>query len=142
MEILLDNCKVEYKITGEGKDVVILQGWGTTLSMYDSVANSINSKYRVIQLDLPGFGGSDEPKEPWSVDDYADFVLKFLDALNVQEASFIGHSYGGRIIIKLAARQDLPVKIDKIVLIDSAGIRPKRTMKQKAKIRAYKIGKF
>lgn len=141
MEILVDNCKVEYKITGEGKDVVILQGWGTTLSMYDSVANSINSKYRVIQLDLPGFGGSDEPKEPWSVDDYADFVLKFLDALNVQEASFIGHSYGGRIIIKLAARQDLPVKIDKIVLIDSAGIRPKRTMKQKAKIRAYKIGK-
>lgn len=139
--MIIDNYKINYKITGEGKTVVILQGWGTSLEMYDTVANSLNSDYRVIQLDFPGFGRSDEPREPWSVDDYANFVLKFLDKLDIKEASLIGHSYGGRVIIKLASRDELPIDIEKIVLIDSAGILPKKSLKQKTKIRIYKIGK-
>jgi len=141
MEMIIDNYKINYKITGEGKTVVILQGWGTSLEMYDTIANSISSDYRVIQLDFPGFGHSDEPREAWSVDDYANFVLKFLDKLDIREASLIGHSYGGRVIIKLASRDELPIEIEKIVLIDSAGILPKKSLKQKTKIRIYKIGK-
>lgn len=141
MEIIIDNYKINYKVSGQGKAVVILQGWGTSLDMYDPIANSINSHYKVIQLDFPGFGHSDEPREAWEVNDYANFVLKFLDKINIKEASFIGHSYGGRVIIKLASRKDLSIKIDKIVLIDSAGILPKRSIKQKAKIRTYKIVK-
>ncbi|HHX12914.1 MAG TPA: alpha/beta hydrolase [Clostridiales bacterium] len=141
MEMIIDDYKINYKITGEGKTVVILQGWGTSMDMYDAVANSINSRYRVIQLDFPGFGNSDEPREAWDVDDYGDFVLKFIDELDIKEASFIGHSYGGRVIIKLASRDKKPVIIEKIVLIDSAGILPKKSLKQKTKIRIYKIGK-
>jgi pimeloyl-ACP methyl ester carboxylesterase len=141
MNINIDNYNINYKITGHGKVVVILQGWGTSLDLYDSVANSINSHYKVIQLDFPGFGQSDEPREPWNADDYADFVLKFLDKLDIREASFIGHSHGGRVIIKLASRDELPVKVEKIVLIDSAGIVPKKSFKKRLKIRIYKIGK-
>lgn len=141
MEMIIDDYKVNYKITGEGKTVIILQGWGTSLDMYDTVANSINSHYRVIQLDFPGFGHSDEPREAWAVDDYVNFVLKFLDKLDVREATLIGHSYGGRVIIKLASRSDLLLVIEKIVLIDSAGILPKKSLKQRTKIRIYKIGK-
>lgn len=141
MEMIIDDYKINYKITGEGKNVVILQGWGTSLYMYDAVVASINSHYRVIQLDFPGFGHSDEPREAWAVDDYANFVLKFLDKLDVREAILIGHSYGGRVIIKLASRSELPIIIEKIVLIDSAGILPKKSLKQKTKIRIYKIGK-
>ena len=141
MEMIIDDYKINYKITGEGKTVIILQGWGTSMDMYDAVANSINSKYRVIQLDFPGFGNSDEPREAWDVDDYGDFVLKFIDKLDIKEASFIGHSYGGRVIIKLASRDKQPVIFEKIVLIDSAGILPKKSLKQKTKIRIYKIGK-
>ena len=141
MEIIIDDYKINYKITGQGKAVVILQGWGTTLDLYDSVAGSINSHYKVIQLDFPGFGQSDEPREPWNANDYADFVLKFLDKLDIRETSFIGHSHGGRVIIKLAGRDELPIRIEKIVLIDSAGIVPKKSLKQKSKIRIYKIGK-
>lgn len=106
MKINIDNYSINYKISGQGETVVILQGWGTSMDLYDTVANTINSRYRVIQFDFPGFGQSDEPAEPWSVDDYADFVLKFLDKLGVTEASLIGHSYGGRVIIKLASRED------------------------------------
>ena len=140
MNIEVDGYNISYKITGDGPDTaVMLQGWGTTLSVYDSVADAINDRYRFIQFDLPGFGDSDEPKEAWDVDAYADFFCKFLDALDIKKATLIGHSYGGRIIIKLAARADLPFSIDKIVLIDSAGILPKKTLIQKIKIKQYKI---
>lgn len=142
MNIEVDGYNVCYKITGDGAEtVIILQGWGTHLGMYDTVADAICEQYRVVQLDLPGFGSSDEPREAWNVDAFADFFCKFTEALEIKEAILIGHSYGGRMIIKLATRENLPFSIRKIVLIDSAGIMPKRSMKQKMKVRWYKIVK-
>lgn len=141
MNIEVDGYNISYKITGpkEAETVILLQGWGTDLGVYDSVANTINEKYRFIQFDLPGFGASDEPREAWNIDAYADFFCKFMQALDIKKATLIGHSYGGRIIIKLAARDSIPFEIKNIVLIDSAGIMPKRSFKQRYKIRKYKI---
>ena len=140
MNIVVDGYNVNYKITGDGEETaVVLQGWGTNLGMYDSVADAIRDKYRIIQLDLPGFGASDEPREAWNVDAFADFFLQFMQSLDIKKATLIGHSYGGRVIIKLAARENLPFEIDRIVLIDSAGILPKKTFIQKVKIRRYKM---
>lgn len=140
MNIVVDGYNISYKITGEGeRTAVMLQGWGTHLGMYDSVAGAINDGVRFVQFDMPGFGASDEPREAWNVDAYADFFLKFMEALEIKEATLIGHSYGGRVIIKLAAREQLPFKITNIILIDSAGILPKKTFAQKVKIRRYKI---
>ena len=140
MNIVVDGYNICYKITGEGEQTaVMLQGWGTHLGMYDSVADAIKDKVRVVQFDMPGFGGSDEPREAWNVDAFADFFLKFMEALGIKKAALIGHSYGGRVIIKLAARENLPFEITNIVLIDSAGILPKKAFAQKVKIRKYKI---
>lgn len=140
MNIKVDGYNICYKITGTGeKTVVMLQGWGTDLGVYDSVADAINEKYTFVQFDFPGFGGSDEPREAWNVDAYADFFCKFMEALGIKKATLIGHSYGGRVIIKLAARESLPFEITNIVLIDSAGVLPKRSFAQKMKIRRYKV---
>lgn len=144
MNLMIDNYNINYKITGNGENaLVILQGWGTDLSIYDSVAECINDKYKVIQLDFPGFGSSDEPNEAWSVDDYADFFVKFMEVIiekiEIKKFSLLGHSYGGRVIIKLATREALPFTIDKIVLLDSAGILPKKTARQIRKIKIYKL---
>lgn len=140
MNINIDGYNICYKISGEAEETVImLQGWGTHLGVYDSVADSINEKYKFVQFDFPGFGGSDEPREPWNVDAYADFFCKFVQALGIRKATLIGHSYGGRVIIKLASRESIPFEIKNIVLIDSAGVMPKRTFIQKMKIKRYKI---
>jgi pimeloyl-ACP methyl ester carboxylesterase len=140
MNIVVDGYNICYKITGSsGETVVMLQGWGTDLGVYDSVADAINEKYRFVQFDFPGFGGSDEPRETWSVDDYADFFCKFMEALGIKKATLIGHSYGGRVIIKLATRDSIPFEIERIVLIDSAGILPKKSFKQKVNIKKYKV---
>lgn len=142
MNILIDGYNINYKITGpENADrtAVILQGWGTGCDLYDFAAGCINDGIRVVQFDMPGFGESDEPAEPWRPADYADFFCRFMEALEIKSAVLIGHSYGGRVIIKLAVRDDLPFDIEKIVLIDSAGIMPERTPAQKRKVKRYKI---
>lgn len=140
MNIEVEGYNICYKITGHGeKTAVMLQGWGTDLGVYDSVADTINSEYRFVQFDMPGFGGSDEPREAWNVDAYADFFCKLMQALNIERAVLIGHSYGGRVIIKLASRERLPFEITNIVLIDSAGILPQKTFLQKMKIKRYRI---
>ena len=94
---------------------------------------------KIFLFGTAGFGGSDEPKEPWDVDGFADFFCRFMEVMQVKQATLIGHSYGGRVIIKLAARESIPFEITNIILIDSAGVLPVRTTAQKWKIRKYKI---
>ena len=89
---------------------------------------------------MPGFGLSEEPKEPWCVDDYVDFVLKFLEDFKPEKLIVLGHSFGGRVIIKMASR-DLPFEIEKVILVDSAGVKPEKTLMQKVRQRSYKIGR-
>ena len=140
MEITVDGLKISYKFTGSGDTTaVILQGWGTSYPLYDVVANSISSKYRVLQFDLPGFGSSQEPPESWNVDQFTDFFINLMGALGIKKTVLIGHSYGGRMIIKLVARDNIPFEIEKIVLIDSAGVMPKRSFGQKVRVFRYKI---
>ena len=141
MECTVKGLRINYEMLGEGNTVLLLHGWASSLQPYRALMNQLSRKYRVIALDLPGMGASEEPKEPWDVDGFADFVLAFLEQFGVKKLSLVGHSYGGRIIIKLANRQ-LPFAIDKIVLIDSAGIKPPASKKKSFRQRLFKVGKW
>ncbi len=142
MTIQVDQYNINYKITGEGEEtVVVLQGWGTSLSAYDSIAQILGSSYKVVQFDFPGFGKSDEPREAWDVSRFAKFFCDFMEELNIKKATLVGHSYGGRVIIKLANMSEKPFEIDKVILIDSAGVLPIRTLKQQLRIKNYKLWK-
>lgn len=139
--ITVDGLDIRYRISGpeEADDVaVILQGWGTSYELYDIIADTIKDRYRVVQFDLPGFGKSEEPETSWSVEDYASFFLRFLKALGIGKCMLIGHSYGGRIIIRLASGHP-DIDITRIVLIDSAGVMPVRTFRQKCRQLSYKL---
>ncbi|MCR5154698.1 MAG: alpha/beta hydrolase [Lachnospiraceae bacterium] len=140
MFVEVDGLKINVKISGSGeRTAVMLQGWGTNLELYNSVAASINDEYRFVQFDFPGFGNSDEPKEAWDVGRYTDFFIKLMEKLEIKEAALIGHSYGCRVIIKLAEREELPFNITKIVLMGAAGIKRKKTPSQLRKERRYKF---
>ena len=141
MECIVQGIRVNYEMRGEGETVLLLHGWASSLQPYRPLMEQLAQKYRVIALDFPGMGGSDEPTEPWDVDGYADFVLKFLEQFSITRISMVGHSYGGRVIIKLANRQ-LPFAIHKLVLVDSAGIRPAASKKKSMRQRVYKVGKW
>ena len=143
MTIKVFDIETAYEIKGaDGPWVLMLPGWSAKKELYKSIADTISSGYRVILLDLPGFtGGTPEPPEPWDVDAYADFVTEFIKALNIGKLSIIGHSFGGRIIIKLMNRENLPFEVEKLVLIDAAGIRHQVKGKAALKQKAFKVAK-
>lgn len=136
----VNGLNINYIDIGQGEPVIILHGWGSNITVHQSMINLLSTKYRVIAPDLPGFGESDEPKEPWDVDCYVDFLLDFLKDYNFKEINLLGHSFGGRIIIKLCSRKT-DFEIKKVILADSAGVKPEKTMSQKFKQKTFKMGK-
>lgn len=113
------------------KVIVVLHGWGLEGSKYTELAKALSEKYRVVVPDLPGFGESKEPPKAYAVDDYVRRVKKFLKDLNITEAHFIGHSFGGRILMKLANKH--PQLVKTVVLTGAPGVEkfmPKRTLKR------------
>src|SRR5450756_122385 len=99
----------------------------------------LRDKYRVLALDLPGFGGSSPPPAPWGTPEYAAFVERAMTSLGVTRATYIGHSFGGRIAIWLAAH--VPEAVQALVLVDAAGIRPRATFGRRTRQLFYKVAK-
>lgn len=137
----IDGISVNYIDEGEGETVLLLHGWGANITLYQSIVDTLKQGRRVLALDMPGFGKTPEPEGPWCVDDYVDFVLKFILSFNLEKISVVVHSFGGRVFFKMNAKENLPFTIERAVLIDSAGILPKKTVGQKVSLRCYKIGR-
>lgn len=137
----IDDIPVNYIDVGEGDIILLLHGWGSNITLFDGIIKTLSPAHRVIALDMPGFGKTPEPPEPWCVDDYVDFVTKFLGNLNIKEFSAVVHSFGGRVLFKMNSKEELSFVINKAVLIDSAGIMPKKTWKQKTSLRLYKTAR-
>ncbi len=140
MTIAVNGIKINYKMVGTGETVLFLHGWGSNIELFDRLMIVVSEKYTALALDLPGFGQSEEPPEPWRVDDYVNFVNAFLDQLGIKPVCLIGHSFGGRIMIKELSGNLIP-NVTKAVFIDSAGIKPKKSLKQKLSLACYKVGK-
>lgn len=137
--IEVNGLKVHYEIYGEGKEILVLHGWGANTSTCASITKQLSSHFKVIALDFPGFGESQEPQSVWGTAEYAGFVRQFLDMLNIFKPILIGHSFGGRVILYLTGK--LNVQAHKIVLIDSAGIRPKRSLSYYYRVYSFKLMK-
>ena len=137
----INDLTINYIKKGNGKAVLILPGWGTNINTYMPIINSLSTYHTVYCLDMPGFGESEEPNTSWNLDDYVTFVIDFIKSQNINELSLIGHSNGGRIIIKLMNEKNLSFKVNKIILIGSAGIVHEKTLYQNSKVKLAKIGK-
>ena len=141
MIININDYNINYIDEGGGEAVLLLHGWGSDLKSFAALISLLKTKYRVLAIDYPGFGESDKLKTSFCVDDYCDIVVEFLKKLNIDKVILVGHSYGGRIILKLNNRNDLPFVIEKNVLIDAAGIVDKKDIVVKIKIVIYKLFK-
>jgi pimeloyl-ACP methyl ester carboxylesterase len=131
--------RARYLVRGSGPPVLVLHGWGASIEAVLPVITGLENAATVYTLDLPGFGESALPPEPWGVEDYQAFVAAFMDALDVERAALVGHSNGGRIAIRMASTE--PQRVSKLVLVDSAGIRPKRTLRWYRRVAIAKLGK-
>lgn len=139
MEAIVNGKKINYEVTGNGKPVVLLHGWLASLETMKPLAKALESKFKVYNIDIIGFGKSDLPDIPLNTDGFGDFLKSLLQELKIENPILIGHSNGGRTIINAVGRGIIEPK--KIVLIDSAGIKPKRSIKYYIKIYTFKTCK-
>jgi len=137
MYVKLNGVEIFYKKLGKGQKILFLHGWGGCADSFLPVFNYLSSKFEVYALDFPGFGRSTIPDKPWGVEDYAEITYKFLKSLGIEKTHIIAHSFGGRVAILLSALH--PEIVDKMVLVDSAGLIPKRTFKYYMKVYVFKI---
>jgi pimeloyl-ACP methyl ester carboxylesterase len=139
-QIQISGLRTRRLIRGEGEDLLVLHGWGASIEAVYPIVASLGSVARVHALDLPGFGESEPPPAPWGVEEYQAFVATYMDAAGIACASIVGHSNGGRIAIRMAATE--PARVAKLVLVDAAGIRPKRTFRWYRRVGMAKVGKY
>ncbi len=140
MFISVDGLNINYTDEGEGTPVLLLHGWGSSNEVYRGFINTLKGRCRLVAPDFPGCGGSDTMKNPWTLQDYCDFVLKFMDAVGLQDPIMMGHSHGGRVTLYMTAMG--MVKPPKIVLLDAAGLIPKKSFKQKLRAKSFKAVKW
>lgn len=135
--LVIDGVEVHYKIAGAGGPVIILHGWGGSIAIVDNIFQDVAQTHLAVAIDLPGHGSSALPPRDWTVGDYANCVLGIMDQLDIPRADFIGHSFGGRITIKLAALH--PDRVRRIVLVNSAGVLLPKPRRVRVKIAAFRI---
>ncbi|MGN6372492.1 MAG: alpha/beta fold hydrolase [Solirubrobacteraceae bacterium] len=127
-------------VRGSGPPLLLLHGWGASIEAVFPIVTGLESVATVYALDLPGFGQTALPPEPWGVEEYQSFVAAFMDAFGIERPAILGHSNGGRIAIRMASTE--PQRASKLVLVDSAGIRPKRTLRWYRRVAIAKVGKY
>jgi pimeloyl-ACP methyl ester carboxylesterase len=106
---------------GAGETVVVLHGWGGRIESVAPVMACLESRFRVVALDLPGFGDAPVPSEVWGTPDYARWLAALLRSCSIDHAHFVGHSFGGKVALNLAASH--PSLVDKLIVVDASGLR-------------------
>jgi len=118
--IEIDGVNVHYRVEGEGDPILLIHGTFSSLHTYDDWTSILKDNYKVIRLDLPGFGlTGPHPKNKYTTDNYIDFIDEFLDVLSIEACAVVGNSLGGWMAWELALKY--PTRVNKLVLIDAAG---------------------
>ena len=135
--IQLSGLNFHYTVQGEGAPIILMHGWGCNLTTLQSVEKVAMENHKVYNVDFPGFGESHEPSQVWGVEEYTQLIEQFVKAENIENPILLGHSFGGRVGILYSSRN----KVNKLILVDAAGVKPRRSLKYYFKVYTYKLGK-
>ena len=139
-DVNVDGLTVRCRTAGTGSSVLLLHGWGGSMDSMATISNELTKTYTVYSVDLPGHGRSDLPPKPWGTPEFTSCVLRVMDLLDLQSPDIVGHSFGGRLAIHLAALH--PERVGRLVLVDSAGVIPPRRLKYRIRVGVAKFAKF
>ena len=138
MTFRYDDINININGAGEGEPIFLLHGWGCTGEIFKDIQAVLATCYTTYSFDFPGFGASDEPTEVWGVEEYTRLVEQFAKENGIERPALIGHSFGGRVSIVYASRNE----VSRVVLVDAAGIKPKRPLKYYWKVYTFKTLKW
>ncbi len=140
MLLRIDGLETYFTLEGQGDPLVLLHGWGASSRSLAPLCGALADSFRVLSVDLPGFGWSPAPPVAWGVADYAEHVERLMQETGIAVAALVGHSFGGRIAITLAATQ--PARVSRLVLVAGAGIRPRRRAGYYVRVGAVKLARW
>jgi 4,5:9,10-diseco-3-hydroxy-5,9,17-trioxoandrosta-1(10),2-diene-4-oate hydrolase len=122
--IKIGEINTRYWCLGDrGSTLILIHGFGASVEIWQHNIWALSQQHRVYALDLVGFGRTDKPPGPYDPPVFIRFMDDFMNALDIRSASLVGLSLGGGIALKYAV--DFPNKVEKLVLVDSAGLGPK-----------------
>lgn len=113
--ILVNGSLIHYESFGRGKPLVFVHGWLGSWRYWVPVMEDLAADYRSYALDLWGFGDSDKGREQYDVDAYVELMLAFMDELGIWRAPLVGHTLGGAIGARMAARH--PDRVSKVLAV-------------------------
>lgn len=136
----LGDIQVNYHDQGTGKPVILLHGSGAGVTAWANWRNTIpmlSEFRRVLAPDLVGFGYTESPAdyEFKHLDTWVDQIIRFMDALDIEKADFIGNSFGGSLALRLAVEN--PSRVGRMVLMGSGG-QPFEVGEKLSKLWGYK----
>lgn len=102
--------RIAYEEAGEGLPIIFIHGFPLSRRMWSPQISTLSKKYRVIALDLRGFGESDKPPGPYSIEDFADDVASLMLELDAAPGVVAGHSMGGYISFQLIRKHSKQVQ--------------------------------
>jgi pimeloyl-ACP methyl ester carboxylesterase len=117
---VVDGVRMHYQEKGSGTPLVLIHGYTSSTYSWKDVFEPLSQKYRVIAVDLKGFGFSEKPDGDYSRRAQAILVGHLLEQLKIDKAWICGNSMGGETAINVALQ--FPERVAGLVLIDSAGI--------------------
>ena len=120
--LTLHGDRVAYLDEGAGDVLLLIHGLGGSTDCWRGVVHKLATRYRVIAVDLLGHGQSDKPRGDYSLGAFAVWLRDFLDALDIREATVIGHSFGGGVALQFAHQHKEYCR--RLVLISSGGLGP------------------
>jgi pimeloyl-ACP methyl ester carboxylesterase len=123
-----------YVKAGQGPPVLLLHGFGTSLSIWAGQIRALSERFQVFAVDLPGHGFSGKPATDYTPEMYIQALTGFMDTQGISSASLVGHSMGGLISLCLAAVD--PGRVERLVLLSTSSplYRPRGMMKLQGKI--------
>lgn len=135
MYTTLSSCRIHYEVKGRGPAMVLLHGWGQNIEMMAFIQEYFQEKYMVVNIDLPGFGDSEEPTEAWGIYEYTNIVKALVDELHITKPILVAHSFGARI----ALRYSYLYPVEKMILTGAAGIKKRHGISYYARVYTYKL---
>lgn len=138
-----NGATMAYTDLGTGPVVIVMHGWGCNRQTIKSITDIATRHHRVLTVDFPGHGQSPDPPElsdgsAWGVEQYTQMIERLVEVEGVTDPILIGHSFGGRVGIMYASRN----KVDRLVLVDSAGVKPRRHLCYYYRVYKFKTAKW
>lgn len=137
------NTSIHYTDEGSGMPLIFIHGYGGSHRNFEAITQILKNNFRIIRIDLPGFGLSDMPQvktDESVIGVYRDYLGFILDSLSLDSVYVAGNSLGGWMALEAAVLR--PEKVKKLILMCSAGYEIEKVQEQAAAIMQSKFVKL